>query len=453
MNKKIIIVDDDTSFLSVLERMLTEEGFDVKSESNPVEVMDNISELQYDALLLDVKMPGVNGLELLEALRRHNSISPIIMVSGQSTIQTAVDAIKLGAYDFVEKPVDPERLLLTLNNALQNSELRSRNVLLNSEVSKNHRMVGNSRFLENLIEQIKIVAPTNAKILIQGESGTGKELVAWAIHEFSDRCNKPFIKLNCAAIPENLLESELFGHKKGSFTGADRDKQGKFIVANRGTLLFLDEIGDMSLNLQAKLLRAIEENEVEIIGEAHPREVDVRIVSATNKDLSQMVDEGSFREDLYHRLNVINLHIEPLRNRKDDIVPLTKHFINQFSESYNKLITEISSEAEQQLLSFDYKGNIRELRNIIEKVVIFSTSKCIDGNTIALAMGNSISSIKVSTDANLRVARKNFEKSHIIDQLNKNNWVIGETANALGMERTNLFRKMKDLNIEKENKS
>lgn len=450
MRQKILSIDDDVNFLKSIKKVLELEGYQVFTISNSRIVFDHLQENDYDIVLLDVKMPGLNGIDLFEMLIKKFPTTPIIMISGQSNIKIAVDLIKKGAFDFIEKPLDPERLSITIKNALEKSELTSFKESFQNEVADKYRMIGKSQFINSLFEKINMVAPTEAKVLIEGESGTGKELVAWAIHHNSKRQNKPYIKLNCAAIPSELLESELFGHKRGSFTGAERDKDGKFTAANNGTL-FLDEIGDMSVSLQAKLLRVLEENEIEVVGENIPRKVDVRIISATNKDLKKLIAEGKFREDLYHRLNVVKLELLPLRKRNEDILPLAYYFIEQFSLTYNKRIDRISLQAEAVLKQHTYIGNVRELRNIIEKMVIFANSSELNLNDLYYALGNE----KISSQADyisntnnpLKNAKYEFERLYIIQKLNENNWSLTDTAQMLGIDRTNLFKKMQKLEI------
>lgn len=450
MKHKILSIDDDVNFLNSIKKVLELEGYQVFTISNSSRVVDHLQENNYDIILLDVKMPGLNGIDLFDLLIKKLTSTPIIIISGQSNIQIAVDLIKKGAFDFIEKPLDPERLSITIKNALEKSELTSFKESFQNEFADKYRMIGKSQFINSLFEKINMVAPTEAKVLIEGESGTGKELVAWAIHHNSKRQNKPYIKLNCAAIPSELLESELFGHKRGSFTGAERDKDGKFTAANNGTL-FLDEIGDMSVSLQAKLLRVLEENEIEVVGENIPRKVDVRIISATNKDLKKLIAEGKFREDLYHRLNVVKLELLPLRKRREDILPLAYHFVEQFTNIYNKQIDRISVQAEAVLMQYEYIGNIRELRNIIEKMVIFANSVELDLNDLYNVLGNE--KILFSIDKNfklnksLKSAKIDFEKLYIIQKLDENNWSLTDTAESLGIDRTNLFKKMQKLEI------
>lgn len=454
MKYKILSIDDDANFLKSIKKVLELEDYDVKTISNSQTVIDHIQQNNYDAVLLDVKMPGLNGIDLFDMLIKIIPTIPIIIISGQSSINIAVEFIKQGAFDFIEKPLDPERLNITLKNALEKSELTFVNNVFKNELESKYRMVGNSSFLNSLYEKINMVAPTNAKVLIEGESGTGKELVAWAIHYNSKRNNKPYIKLNCAAIPSELLESELFGHKRGSFTGADKDKKGKFMVADKGTL-FLDEIGDMPLPLQSKLLRVLEENEIEVIGDNIPTEIDVRIIAATNKNLITLIEKGKFREDLYHRLNVVKLEIIPLKDRKDDILPIAYHFLNIYAESYNKNVSKLSLQTESAISQLSYQGNIRELKNLIEKMVIFSTSTELGLSDFYNARGNLEESNKFAhllrTDNPLKNAKANFERLYIIQKLEENNWSITETAKVLNIDRTNLFKKLQKLDIKKQN--
>ena len=456
MKNQILSIDDDINFLKSIKKVLELDDYLVTTISNPQIVIDNIQQNNYDAVLLDVKMPGLNGIDLFDMLIKRLPSTPIIIISGQSNIKIAVDLIKHGAFDFIEKPLDPERLSITLKNALDKKELTSFKDTYQAELESKYKMIGKSNFIKTLYEKITLVAPTDAKVLIEGESGTGKELVAWALHHNSKRYNKPYIKLNCAAIPTELLESELFGHKKGSFTGADRDKEGKFTAANKGTL-FLDEIGDMDLSLQGKLLRVLEENEIEIIGETMPRIIDVRIIAATNKNLSNLITEGKFREDLFHRLNVIKLELLPLRKRHEDIIPLTYHFVQEFSNTYNKQINRISAQTETLLIQQQFPGNIRELRNIIEKMVIFASSKELHLNDLYNALGKQNKMSQTDCFSNkespLKNAKADFERSYIIQKLKINNWSLSATAEILGIDRTNLFKKMQKLDIRKPNET
>ncbi len=452
MKVKILSIDDDVNFLKSIKKVLELENYSVTTISNSQKVLEHIQDEHYDTILLDVKMPGLNGIDLFGMLKKKLPTTPIIMISGQSNIQIAVDMLKKGAFDFIEKPLDPEKLFNVLKNVLYKKELLSLKENSETDFTENHKIISKSNKMKILYDNIKMVAPTEAKILILGESGTGKELVAHAVYENSNRKDKPFIKINCAAIPSELLESELFGHKKGSFTGADKDKQGKFAIANGGTI-FLDEIGDMNLNLQAKLLRVLEENEIEVIGENIPRKVDVRIIAATNKDLNILLTEGKFREDLYHRLNVIKLELYPLRKRKEDILPLAYHFIKEFNLAYNKTVNGLTAQAEAILVQQKFTGNVRELKNLIEKMVIFAKVDELDLTDLYSALDKKKSAVTIEalTDDEklLKNAKVEFERSFIIKQLEENDWLLTKTANVLGIDKSNLFKKMQKLDIKK----
>jgi DNA-binding NtrC family response regulator len=390
----------------------------------------------------------MSGIDVLKKALFKNPVLPVIMISGQSDIETAVQAIKEGAYDFIEKPIDPERLFVAVKNAIQRHNLQEMSDSIFRELQEQFSIIGQSNALKNIVQQIKEVTNTPAKVLILGDSGTGKELVAHAIHFNSVRKGKPYIKLNCAAIPSELLESELFGHRKGSFTGAVSDRKGKFIEADGGTL-FLDEIGNMSIQLQAKLLRVLEDSEVEVIGENVPRKVDVRIISATNQNLEKMISDGLFREDLYYRLNVVKILIPPLRDRPEDILPLAYHFLKEFSNSYNKQVLAIKSQVEALLINYEWPGNVRQLRNSIEKMVLFNHTGEIGYEEAinALELGHSPNHLDSGNEDDetilLKNAVHNFERKYILLTLQKHNWKISETADALGIDRSNLFKKMR----------
>ncbi|MCK4560334.1 MAG: sigma-54-dependent Fis family transcriptional regulator [Calditrichia bacterium] len=448
MSDSILVIDDDQNLLKSLKKFLTLENYSVDTLVNAVKAEELLEHKPYRCLLLDVKMPVISGMDILKnVIQKHPSL-PVIMISGQSGIEIAVQAIKAGAFDFIEKPINPERLIITVRNALRRYELQEMNESIFKALQEKYRLIGQSNAIKSIFKQIEDVADTPAKVLIMGESGTGKELVAWAIHHNSARRGKPYIKLNCAAIPSELLESEIFGHRKGSFTGAVSDRRGKFIEAHQGTL-FLDEIGDMSLQLQAKLLRALEENEVEVIGENLPVKVDIRIIAATNQNLQQLIADGKFREDLYYRLNVVKILIPPLRERPEDILPLTHHFLNEFSDVYNKPIMFVKSQAEALLINYDWPGNVRQLRNVIEKIMIFCHSPEIGHDDVRKALDLGFSphdnneNMEELNNLTLKIANESFEKKYILAILQKYNWKIGETARNLGIDRSNLFKKMR----------
>ena len=371
---RILIIDDQDPIRRVLRDILENEKYQVDDAANGPTALQMLKDQEYDAILCDIKMPDMDGIEVLEQVKALSD-TPVIMISGHGTIDTAVDAIKKGAFDFIQKPPDLNRLLITVRNALDRQSLNTENKALKKAVSRQNEMVGVSAPMMEVRDMIEKVAPTNARVLITGENGTGKELVARQLHELSPRRYGPFIEVNCAAIPAELIESQLFGHEKGSFTSAIKQKKGDFELANGGTL-FLDEIGDMSLAAQAKVLRALQENKIVRVGGEKEIPVDVRIIAATNKDLRKMIDENAFREDLYHRLSVIVVHVPPLRERKDDIPLLVGSFVETIAQNMGKAAPKFAPEALEELKNYQWTGNIRELHNIVERLVILG------GNTI-----------------------------------------------------------------------
>lgn len=446
---KILVIDDDEIFLQSINNHLEYLHYTVKTCSNPTRVMGLVDKESFDVILLDIKMPGVDGMELLSLLVQRKPDIPIIMISGQSTIVIAVDAIKKGAFDFVEKPIDPERLKVAIKNALAVRKLHAEKMRLMDELKERYRMVGKSKALDEIIATIQQIANTKSKVLITGETGTGKELVARAIHFTSNRSSAPFIKLNCAAIPKELLESELFGHKKGAFSGAVSDHIGKFQAADGGTL-FLDEIGDMDLMLQAKLLHVLQDEEFMMLGSNQSIKVDVRIVAATNHDIKELIKEKKFRNDLYHRLNVVNINIPPLRERKEDIEPLFIYFLQEFSQTYNKTITGWEPEVIKKLKRQPWPGNVRELKNTVEKMVIYTNGDRITLRELELAAGisNQTNGTGVVTlTGNLKEELQNYERKIIEQTLKETGGKVLEAARRLGINRTALFKKKKRLGI------
>ena len=369
---RILIIDDQDPIRRVLRDILENEKYQIDDAANGPTALQMMKEQDYDAILCDIKMPDMDGIEVLEQVKA-TSDTPVIMISGHGTIDSAVEAIKKGAFDFIQKPPDLNRLLITVRNALDKQSLSSENKALKKVVSRQNEMVGQSAPMMEVRDMIEKVAPTNARVLITGENGTGKELVARQLHELSARRYGPFIEVNCAAIPAELIESQLFGHEKGSFTSAIKQKKGDFELANGGTL-FLDEIGDMSLAAQAKVLRALQENKIVRVGGEKEIPVDVRIIAATNKDLRKMIDENTFREDLYHRLSVIVVHVPPLRERKDDIPLLVESFVETIAANMGKAVPQFTSEALEEMKNYQWTGNIRELHNIVERLVILCGS-------------------------------------------------------------------------------
>ncbi|MCF8235135.1 MAG: sigma-54 dependent transcriptional regulator [Bacteroidales bacterium] len=367
---KILVIDDEKSIRNTLRDILEYEKYKVDDAENGVKGLEMIRANKYDAVLLDIKMPQMDGLEVLDRILEITDI-PVIMISGHGTIETAVDSIKKGAYDYIAKPPDMNRLLITVRNALDRSDLVNETRKLKRKVAKTYDMVGESEAMINIKEMINRVAPTEARVMITGESGTGKELVARWIHEKSNRSSGPFVEVNCAAIPAELIESNLFGHEKGSFTSAIKQRKGDFELANGGTL-FLDEIGDMSLSAQAKVLRALQENKIMRVGGEKDIPVDVRVITATNKNIREEIEKGNFREDLYHRISVILIHVPPLHERKEDIPLLTEHFMKEICASNGRPFIPISDEAMEELKKIRWTGNIRELHNVIERLSILS---------------------------------------------------------------------------------
>jgi two-component system nitrogen regulation response regulator NtrX len=471
MSKTILVVDDEESVRDSIVGVLSDEGYEVMSASDAESTFLAIEKKEPDVVFLDVWMTGPNGerqqegLDILARIKNQYPDVVVVVISGHGTIETAVKATKLGAYDFLEKPLSIEKMLVTLQNALQIRDLHKENKNLRSRVFKSRVMIAESEVMQVLKNSIKKVAPTNASVLITGENGTGKELVARLIHSLSNRYDKSFIEVNCAAIPDELIESELFGHEKGAFTGAAQAKRGKFDLANGGTL-FLDEIGDMSLKTQAKILRILQEQRFERVGGSQTIEVDVRIIAATNKNLDFEIKRGNFREDLYYRLNVVPIHVPPLRERKQDINPLVQFFLKEFAPPGTEPKV-MSSEALKILNSYDWPGNVRELKNIIERVVIFSDEQVVTAETLIelspdlVKPVSSNSSFNVSasiaipsalTSANtalsLKDAKSEFEKEFIMMKLKENDWNISKTAAALGVERSHLHKKIKAYGIE-----
>ena len=365
---RILIIDDEAPIRRVLRDILENESYQVDDAATGMEALQHIKEQDFDAVFCDIKMPEMDGIEVLEAIRKESDV-PVIMLSGHGTIETAVEAIKKGAFDFIPKPPDLNRLLITLRNALDKKNLATENKVLKKAVKIQHQMIGESEPMLEVKDMIAKVAPTNARVLITGENGTGKELVARQLHELSSRCSGPFIEVNCAAIPSELIESQLFGHEKGAFTSAIKQRKGDFELADGGTL-FLDEIGDMSLSAQAKVLRALQENKITRVGGEKEIPVDVRILAATNKNLKTEIEKGNFREDLYHRLSVIVIQVPALRERKDDIPLLVGNFLEIIAQDMGKPVPTFQPEAIEALQQYQWTGNIRELRNIVERLVI-----------------------------------------------------------------------------------
>ncbi len=376
---KILVIDDEAAIRRILREILEHEKYQVDDAASAIEALPLVKENEYDAILCDIKMPQMDGIEFLEEAKKISD-APVIMISGHGTIDTAVEAIKKGAFDYISKPPDLNRLLITLRNALDKSQLMTETKALKKVVNRKYQMIGSSAPMNEIHDIIEKVAPTNARVLIEGENGTGKELVARQLHELSNRSYAPFVEVNCAAIPSELIESQLFGHEKGSFTSAIKMKKGDFELANNGTL-FLDEIGDMSLSAQAKVLRALQENKITRVGGECEINVNVRIIAATNKNLKEEIQKGNFREDLYHRLSVIIINVPPLRDRLDDIPELVGYFVDSISSEMGKVAPTFTQDAIEELQRYRWTGNIRELHNVIERLVILCGNE-IDGDDV-----------------------------------------------------------------------
>ncbi len=451
MARTILVVDDEESIILSLEGILKDAGYDVISAKTGDEAIEKVKEEIPDLVLLDIWMPGIDGIETLMKLKEIHPYLLVIMMSGHGTIETAVKATKLGAYDFIEKPLSLDKLLLSINNALEHHRLEQEVYLLKEKEKHKYQITGNSPAIRKLKEQIKIVAPTDAWVLISGENGTGKELVAHTIHRLSKRSHKPLIEVNCAAIPEELIESELFGHEKGAFTGATSMKRGKFDLAHEGTL-FLDEIGDMSLKAQSKTLRILQEQKFERVGGTKTIHVDVRVIAATNKDLEAEIKKGTFRDDLYFRLNVIPIVVPPLRERTEDIPELIDEFIKELSINTNLESKQFRDDAIEVLQRYRWPGNVRELKNLVERLLIMCPGDIITADDIPPPYNDSSRGQEVESFFmvnSFREARIRFEKMYLEKKLREFNGNITKTAEAIGVERSHLHKKIKAYGLDR----
>jgi DNA-binding NtrC family response regulator len=455
----ILVVDDEASIRRTLREILEYEDFEVEEAEDGEEALEAIQAHQYDLVLLDVKMPEVDGMEVLEEIADSAADLPVVMISGHGTIETAVEATKLGAYDFIEKPPDLNRLLVTVRNAMDRGQLETKNRRMRQTLSEQSTgdlppIIGESDAIDDIKDTIERVAPTEARVLISGENGTGKELVAKWIHHRSARAAEPIVEVNCAAIPDELIESELFGHEKGAFTGATQQRIGKFEQAHEGTL-FLDEIGDMSLSAQAKVLRVLQEDEIERVGGERSIQVDVRVIAATNKDLSEEIEEGRFREDLYHRIGVILIEVPPLRRRRGDIPLLTEHGAERLARRNGLTPKTFTDEALSRLQDYEWRGNVRELYNVIERLLIL-----VDGDAIDAADVDQFVEPKMVSDGpakelisaydDFTQARDQFEKRFIEHKLDQHDWNVSQTAETIGIQRSHLYNKLNKYGIERE---
>lgn len=453
MSTAILIVDDESGIRQSLRALLRDEGYSVDAVSSGEECLRAVQDKSYELVLLDIWLKGMDGLATLQKLKEDPAAPMVIMISGHGNIETAVRATKLGAFDFIEKPLSLEKTVLSVRHALEFVRLEEENRRLRGEVEKRYQILGESIPMKALRQQIALTAPTNGRVLIYGESGTGKELIARALHAQSLRARGPFIEVNCAAIPEELIESELFGHRKGSFTGAGEDKAGKFQRAGDGTI-FLDEVADMSLKTQAKVLRVLEQQSVEPVGSSEPITVDVRVIAATNKRLEEEIARGAFREDLFYRLNVIPFWVPPLRDRTGDISVLAQHFLAEYTEAYGRRAHEFTSASLEILRRYPWPGNVRELRNLVERIVIMCPEEQIEPHHLppevfrgAIGTGAGTARAAAGPAATLQEGRAAYERDFILHKLEENQWNMTRTAAALGLERSHLYRKMKTLGI------
>ncbi len=457
MKARILVVDDEDAIRSTLRMMLEYEGYEVLLAANGPTALKIAEREGPDLVLLDIKMPQVDGLEVLRDLKAAQPDIPVVILSGHGTVKTAVEATKLGAFDFIEKPPESERILLVARNALAQKRLGDENRRLRLSFDERYRMVGRSPALEKVMEAIRRAAPTSATVLVTGESGCGKELVARAIHRNSLRKDEPFVQVNCAAIPDELIESELFGHEKGSFTGAAEKQVGKFELAHKGTL-FLDEVGDMSLRTQAKVLRALQEGEIERIGSQKQIQVDVRVVAATNKDLEQEIEQGRFREDLYFRLSVIPVRVPALREHPEDVPVLVEHFAERMAREGQARRKAFTPEALEALQAHPWRGNVRELKNTVERLLIMVEGDSIrpeDLGDVLRRPGEAVPapapSVSPSAPANsLKDFKEGAERAFIVQKLRENRWNISATAQAIGTPRSNLYKKLEAYGIGQE---
>ncbi len=468
MTRTLLIIDDESGIRQTLSGALSDEGYKILTAPNAVQGLEILRKQSPDLVLLDIWMPEMDGLTALNEIKTQGIDVPVIIMSGHGNIETAVKATKLGAYDFIEKPIELDRVLVLIRNALSARDLIEENQVLRKQLSTRRPLIAESPAMKHIQEMVKRVAPTSGSVLITGENGTGKEVIAKTLHALSNRFKKPFIEVNCAAIPEELIESELFGHEKGAFTGATNLRRGRFDLADQGTL-FLDEIGDMSLKTQAKVLRILQEQKFERVGGHETHSVDVRLIAATNKDLKAEIGKGTFREDLYFRLNVVRIHLPALRERTEDIGPLAIAFLKEFSQTHQKAVRPLSEKGIQLLEKYPWPGNVRELRNLIERLMILQSPG--DENTpiaveeLTLHMGDPEFSshpkstfgegapqgaVALSSGKSMKDAKAEFEREYIVQALKENGWNISKTSQVLGIERSYLHRRMKSFGIEGE---
>lgn len=449
--KSVLIIDDELQICESISMILEYEGYNVEYTTSANEGLEKFSGKDFSAVLLDIQMPEMSGFEVLKKIKEQKPSASVIIISAHGSVENAVKATRLGAYDFLEKPIDRDKLLISVRNATESASLKEEYEEIKKVWVGDGEILGKSKAIQNILQMIDKVAPLDTRVLITGENGTGKELVARAIHKKSLRKDKAFVEVNCAAIPNELIESELFGHEKGSFTGAVSQRIGRFELANNGTI-FLDEVGDMSLQAQAKVLRAIEDGKIERVGGGKKIDVDVRLIAATNKDLKEEISKGTFREDLYHRLNVIPINVPPLRERLEDIPILVNHFTNDISQKHKKPVTKFSDDAIKILQSQPWTGNVRELRNVVERIIIIIDKREITAKDIEFMFAANQQSVDelVDTSNSFQEFKEKAERVFILKQLRANDWNISKTAEILDIQRSHLYNKMKKYGIEKE---
>ena len=454
MSARVLLIDDDAGIRESMRMPLEYEGYEYAAAASAEEGLAAIQRESPDIVFLDIKMPGMDGLDALSKIKAMDDSLPVVMISAHGNAQVGMDATKRGADDFIEKPFGAERLLVTIRNVLSQRRLRDENRTLKRAAEARYQMVGESPALRQIGDAIKRAAPTNATVLILGESGVGKELVARAIHRNSLRSRERFIQVNCAAIPEELIESELFGHEKGSFTGATEKQIGKFEQADRGTI-FLDEVGDMSAKTQAKVLRVLQEGEVERLGSSRTIKVDVRVIAATNKNLEEEIEKGNFREDLFFRLSVIPIRVPPLRDRGEDVPALVRHFADLFSREHNRRPQRFTAAALDYMQRSRWKGNIRELRNTVERLIIMTPGDTIDvddlRDIVRIETRPTAHDNDKQSPGTLREFKEVAERQFLVEKLRENAWNISKTAEVIGTPRSNLYKKLEQYGISQEN--
>ena len=449
--KSVLVIDDELQICESINMILEYEGYDVESTTSANEGLEKFSSKEFSAVLLDIQMPEMNGFEVLKKIKEQKQSASVIIISAHGSVENAIKATRLGAFDFLEKPIDRDKLLISVRNATETASLKEENEVIKKVWVGDGEILGRSKAIQNILQMIDKVAPLDTRVLITGENGTGKELVARAIHNKSERKDKQFVEVNCAAIPNELIESELFGHEKGSFTGAVQQRIGRFELANKGTL-FLDEVGDMSHQAQAKVLRAIEDGKIERVGGGKKIDVDVRLIAATNKNLKEEIEKGNFREDLLHRLNVIPIVVPPLRERTEDIPILVDRFTTDISIKHKKPIVKFSDDAIRILQNQSWTGNVRELRNIVERIIIIVGKKEISAKDIEFMFAGNQQSVDELLDMSnsFQEFKEKAERIFILKQLRANDWNISKTAEILEIQRSHLYNKMKKYEIEKD---